>query len=149
MEDQRIKVETRRIELILSNGIQLSGETFLHLQGARQTGPERIGEILNGQDNFLPVRSKEGIELVNLEQVVSVAVSAEEEFDPLLELGEEHQIQVKSTLGDFLPVRIFVNLPGGKNRTKDFLNQDKRFLLFLYKDQVLYMARNKILRVKD
>ncbi len=149
MNDQRISVETRKVELTLSNGSQLSGETFLQLHGEHLLGLQKVGEILNGEDNFLPLRYEGKVELINLEQVVSVAVSAEEEFDPLLTLGEEHQLWVEPTIGEPLDVHIFVNLPGGCNRVKDFLNQQCRFLLFLHEKQIVYLARNRILRVQD
>ncbi len=149
MDDQRISVATRSIKLTLSNGIQVSGETFLQLHGEQLTGLQRVGEILNGDDNFLPFRHEDNVKLVNLEQVVSVEVAAEEEFDPLLALGEEHHIQVEAVVGDLLDVHIFVNLPGGRNRVKDFLNQKKRFLLFRQEDRILYLAQNKILRIQD
>lgn len=149
MDDQRISVETRGIEVLLANGDVIRGETFLQLHGAHLSGPQRIDEVLNGADNFLPVRSGKEIELVNLEQVISVSTAVEEEFDPLLSLGEEYQIKVEAAVGKALDVRIFVNLPGGHNRVKDFLNQSKRFLLFIHDDQVIYMARNRILRVRD
>ncbi|MBN1956823.1 MAG: hypothetical protein JXQ81_09425 [Desulfuromonadales bacterium] len=149
MDDQRISVETRYIEVLMSNGKQVSGEAFLQLHGAHLAGPQRIGEAINGDEDFLPLRSKHGIELINLKQVISVVTAAEEEFDPLLKLGEEHRIQVEPAVGETLHLRIFVNLPGGKTRVKDFLNQDKRFLLFLHDDKVLYLARNRILCVKD
>jgi hypothetical protein len=149
MDDQRISVARRNIKLTLSNGVQVSGETFLQLHGEHSTGLQRVGEILNGDNIFLPVRQDDRVELVNLEQIVSVEVAAEEEFNPLLALGEEHQIKVEAVVGDVLDVRIFVNLPGGRNRAKDFFNQQKRFLLLLQDDRIIYLARNKILRIQD
>ena len=149
MNDQKISVATRKVELTLSNGSQLAGETFLQLHGEHLTGLQKIGEILNGEDNFLPLRYEGKVELINLEQVVSVSVAAEEEFDPLLALGEEHQLWIEPTVGQALDVHIFVNLPGGRNRVKDFLNQQTRFLLFLHEDRIIYLSRNKILRVRD
>lgn len=149
MDDQRISVARRSVKLTLSNGTKLNGETFLQLHGEHLTGLQRVGEILNGGDIFLPFRHGDSVELVNLEQIVSVEVDAEEEFDPLLALGEEHQIKVEPITGEVFDVRIFVNLPGGQNRVKDFLNQKKRFLLLLQDDRILYVARNKILRIQD
>ncbi|MEE4253429.1 MAG: hypothetical protein V2I50_05235 [Desulfuromusa sp.] len=149
MEDQRISVAKRHIKLTLSNGTQINGETFLQLHGEHLTGLQRVEEILNGEDIFLPVRHSGKVELISLEQIVSVEVAANEEFDPLLALGEEHQITVEPVAGDVLDVHIFVNLPGGCNRVKDFLNQQKRFLLLLRDDRILYIARNKILRIQD
>ena len=149
MNDQKITVETRSVKIILSNGAEIRGETFLQLHGVHQDGLQRIGEVLNSDENFLPVRGASGVELINLEQVVSISTAAEEELDPLLELGEEHHIEVEPSHGKTLQVKIFVNLPGGKTRVKDFLNQESRFLHFLYQDQILYIARKRIMRVRD
>lgn len=149
MDDQRIVVETCVVELVMVNGLRIHGETFLQLQGIYLTGPQRVGELLNGDETYLPVRTGSQVQLVNLEQVVSVSLSAELEFDPLLTLGEEHQVRVEPVAGDTLEARIFVNLPGNKSRVKDFLNQKIRFLPFLNNDRVVYFARERILRVTD
>ncbi|MBW6509175.1 MAG: hypothetical protein K0A94_06460 [Desulfuromonadales bacterium] len=50
--------------------------------------------MLNGDETFLPVRAGSQVQLVNLQQVVSMSLSAELECDPLLTLGEEHQVRV-------------------------------------------------------
>ncbi len=149
MEDRRVSVETRQVELVLVNGDRISGEFFLQLQGMHLTGPQRVGEVLNAEESFLPLRIADSVRLINLDQIVAVYTAAEGEFDPLLTLGEEHQIQVTPVVGESLQVKIHVNLPSGRNRAKDFLNQPKRFLLFLHHDQVVYLARNKILQVED
>jgi hypothetical protein len=149
MEDRRVSVETRQVELVLVTGDRISGEFFLQLQGMHLTGPQRVGEVLNAEECFLPLRIADSVRLVNLDQIVAVYTASEGEFDPLLMLGEEHQIQVTPVVGEPIKVKIHVNLPSGRNRAKDFLNQPKRFLLFLYNDQVVYLARNKILQVED
>lgn len=149
MDSQKISVETRYVELVMVNGTTISGETFIQLHGAHQVGMQRIGELINSDEDFLPVRRDGVVELVNLEQVVSIATAATEEFDPLLELATKHDIQVEPAGGSILDVRIHVDLPGGQSRVKDFLNQDKRFLHFVREDQVIYIARRKIMRVRD
>ncbi len=149
MDDQRLIVETCQVDLVMVNGLRISGETFLQLQGIYLTGPQRVGELLNGDETILPVRSGSQVQLINLEQTVSVSLSAEQEFDPLLTLGEEHRVWVEPVAGDAIEARIFVNLPGDKSRVKDFLNQKLRFLPFLDNDRVIYVARKKILRVTD
>jgi len=149
MDNQRIIVETCDVELVMVNGLRICGETFLQLQGVYLTGPQRVGELLNDDETFLPLRHDGQVQLVNLEQTVSVSLSAELEFDPLLTLGEEHRVRVEAVAGDAIEARIFVNLPGNKSRVKDFLNQKVRFLPFLVNDRVVYIARKKILRVTD
>ncbi len=149
MEEQRIRVDSRKVELVMADGARLTGEVFLQLQGVHLAGPQRIAELLNGEDVFLPVRLDDGVKLVNLEQVVALYAAAEEELDPLLTLGTEHRIRVVTGEGAPLEARIYVNLPSGNNRAKDFLNQPKRFLLFILGAQVVYLARKRILRVED
>ncbi len=149
MDNQRIIVETCEVELVMVNGLRIHGETFLQLQGVYLTGPQRVGDLLNDDETFLPLRRDGQVQLVNLEQTVSVSLSAELEFDPLLTLGEEHRVRVEPVAGDTIEARIFVNLPGNKSRVKDFLNQKVRFLPFLDNDRVIYIARKKILRVTD
>jgi hypothetical protein len=58
-------------------------------------------------------------------------------------------VRVTTAVEDPIRARIFVNLPHGHNRAKDFLNQKKRFLLFLLGEQVVYLARKRILLVED
>ena len=149
MDDQRISVDTRAVRLVLSDGSCLDGDLFLHLQGAHHSGPQRVGDLLNGDELFLPVRNSGKTGMVNLEQVVSVAVATDQEFDELLTLGEEHRICVIPEAGEPIDARIFVNLPGGRVRVKDFLNQPQRFLMLLQGDHVVYIARQRILRVED
>ena len=149
MNEQKLQVRTRSVEILLANGDCIRGQAFLQLYGEHLSGPQTIGEILNGEDTFFPVRVDGKVVLLNLEQIIFVAAGRDEEFDPLLELGREHRIRVESVSGPPLEAQIFVNLPGGASRVKDFLNQKKRFLLFLRDDQVVYLARNKIQRVQD
>lgn len=149
MDEQRISVDTRVVRIELSNGQQLEGEMFLQLHGLHQSGPQRVGEVLGSEDAFLPLRVAGQVKLINLDQVVAVAVAAELEFDPLLELGERHEVQVTAAGGEPLEAEIFVNLPNGRNRSKDFLDQKKRFLLFRCGDEVVYLARRHILLVED
>lgn len=146
--EQRLMVDVRHIRVLMTNGFCASGDTFVQ-QGSHLSGPQRVEDLLNGDESFLPLRNESGTQLFNLEQIVSVSVAAEHELNPLLTLGHEHRIRVQPVIGDGIDVRIFVSLPGNAPRVKDFLNQKKRFLLFVQDDQVLYLARNKILRVVD
>ncbi len=147
--EQRLTVDTRRIRVLMANGFCVSGDTFVQLQGSHLSGGQRVEDLLNGDESFLPLRNEFGTQLVNLEQIVSVSVAAAEELDPLLTLGRKYAVRVEPTVGDGINVCIYVNLPGSASRVKDFLNQKKRFLLFIDGDQVLYIARDKILRVID
>ncbi len=149
MEEQRISVETRRVELHLSNGQILTGEVFLQLYGVLLQGPQRVGEILNAGESFLPFRHDGKTDIINIEQVVRAVCPLEDEFDELLTLGEQHSIRVETTSSAGASLCIYINLPSGNSRVKDFLNQNKRFLAFYSDDNVIYISRRHIVRVSD
>lgn len=149
MNDQRISVARCPVELVLANCANISGETFLQLNGEHISGSQRIDELLNGDDNFLPVQIDQSVELVNLEQVISLRTTYALEWFTLLSLGEKHVVWVEPLHGLPFDATIYANLPNGKTRVKDFLNQQKRFLPFICDEKVVFLARNKILMVKD
>lgn len=149
MSDQRISVRSCQVDLMLANGTSLSGDIFLQLYGEHSTGPQRVDEILNGDDNFIPIQVEGAIELVNLEQVISLRTSYNSEWFALLTLGVKHSVWVEPLHGSAFDATIYANRPNGKTRVKDFLNQPDRFLPFLCDDQVIFLARTKIVRVKD
>ncbi len=149
MNEQRISVETRKVELTFTSGEKISGKLFLQLHGASLCGPQKVGEVLNSEEAFIPFQHDGMVELINLEQIVSVDCEAESEFDDLLLLGEMHKIAIETTNSLLVDLKAYVNLPTGNNRIKDFLNQRKHFLLFVQGDRVVYLRRDKIIKVKD
>ncbi len=150
MDDtQKIDVATRSAKITMLTGKQLYGDIFLQLHSEHLSGPERVGEVLNGNESFLAIRTADGIELINLMLVVSVCVAAEDEFDSLSTLGCRHEIRLQTLLDDEISAVIHVNLPTERNRVKDFLNQSDRFLPFLTENKVCYIARDKIMHVYD
>jgi len=148
MNERRLATETRKALLILSDGRKLEGELFLQLFSPLHGGAQRVSELLNGDENFVPLRNGQAVQLINLAQVVSVQVEREVELDPLLLLGEHHQVKVETVLGHPFEAEIYVNLPGSRNRVKDFLNRDKRFIACLIPGQVLYLNPRFLLSVE-
>ena len=149
MEDQRIKVDSRSVEIVLEGGARLVGELFLQLYGVHQVGPQRVFEVINNDESFLPLRTEEGVKLININRIIAVYTAAADEIDPLLELGEKHSVRVTTILNDSHKAQIYVNLPNGHLRVKDFLNQKERFLLFHIGEKVAYFSRDKIVMVED
>jgi hypothetical protein len=146
---QRIDVANRSVSVVLASGNRLCGKVFLHLQNELLSGPERVSDALNNGENFLALETDEGIELLNLDMVISVSVAAEEEIDPLLTLGNRRRIWLQTALGEEFTAEIYINLPSDKTRVKDFLNQPSRFLPILHQDKIIYIARNRIMSVRD
>lgn len=148
MEAHQISVDQQTVEIVLADGRHLDGKIFLPLCGMSQAGPCRVEEVLNGAELFVPFVVDQQVSLINLAQVQQIRVASSAELDPLRCLGFEHNVRVFPEVGDFLSAKIYVNLPNEKSRTKDFLNQRKRFLPFLVGDQVIYIASGRITKVE-
>lgn len=147
MEAHQISVDQQSVEIVLADGSHLKGEIFLPLRGMSHTAPCRVEDVLNGAELFVPFVIDQQVRLINLAQVQQIRVAASVELDPLRCLGFEHNVRVFPEVGETLKAKIYVNLPNEKSRTKDFLNQHKRFLPFLVEEQVIYIASGRIAKV--
>ncbi len=149
MDDHRISVETRYVDILLTNGNQVSGDMFLQLHGTKSYEPQRIEELLNGENEFIPVRHGDRVFLLNIRHIVSLTCDADSELTDLQRLGEQYSVSVETVNGQLDDLQVFVNLPSGKQRIKDFLNQRKTFLLFIKDNKGIYLQRDMIVRVSD
>jgi len=149
MGDQRIAMHERDVLLRLADGSRIEGKVFLGLYEAHRNGPQRLGDLLNGEGCFFPVRSADEVILVNLAQIVSAATVADGEADDLMRLGEKYRIRVTTLGREEIAADIFVNLPSTHQRVKDALNLSGRFLPLFSGDSILYLNTEFILYVKD
>lgn len=149
MDSQRISKETCDVLFSLADGRKVWGEVFLNLFGAHHDGPQRVGELLNSDEPFVPIKTEEGTELVHLRQLVSAQVEAEHELDELMLLGEHYHVTVQTVLGQSFQAEVYVDLPEGGRRVKDYLNRTEGFLRFIIGEQVLYLNRCFIVSVRD
>jgi hypothetical protein len=149
MSDYRIVMQKRQVALVLADGSRLEGEVFLNLYEAHHIGPQRLGDLLNSDIRFLPVQTASGIQLVNVERIVSAQTGGSEEADELMRLGEKHRIRITTLLRDEIVADLYVNLPEISNRVKDGLNRAQRFLPLFLEEDVLYLNTSYILLVQD
>jgi hypothetical protein len=149
MADQRIDKEIREVLFTLSDGRQLRGEVFLNLYEATHARPQRVGELLNDKDHFIPVRTGEETVLLNLSGIVSARLGLERETDDLTTLGERYAVRAMTSLGEELAAHVFVNMPASYTRVKDYLNQPLRFFSFFLPDEIVYLNRRYLLFVRD
>jgi len=149
MDSQRISKETCNVLFALADGREIWGEVFLNLFGELHGGPQRVGELLNGDEPFIPIKTEEGTLLIHLLQLVSAQVASEVELNELMTLGEHYRVKVQTVLGKSIDAEVYVDLPEGGRRVKDFMNRSQGFLRFIVGDQVLYMNRNFIVCAQD
>lgn len=149
MDEQRIAKQARPIELAMSDGSTMVGEVFLDLYDAHRDGSQRVGDLLNGEEFFLALRTPEGVYLVNIEQVLEVRVEAEKEKDELMLLGRKHTLRIQTVHRGELRVDLYVDLPQTSSRAKDYFNQRLRFFRVFSADEVIYLNPSSILFIRD
>jgi len=149
VDEQKITKETRLVVFNLSNGSEIQGDVFLDLYEARHSGQQRVGDLLNDKIQFIPVKTVEGVVLLNASHVVFVKLNSEWENDGLITLGKKYTVRIKMLHYEEVEGDIYVNLPEGHCRVKDFINQPVQFYSLFQTNHVLYINRNYILSIQD
>lgn len=149
MAEQRIVKMTRKVLITLLDGRQLSGEVFLGLYEAHHSGHQKVGELLNGADDFIPFKTSDAVFLLNIAQILMVETSKEEELDELMTLGKQYPVQVSLLHSKELTGEAYVDLPDETCRVRDWLNQPIAFLRLFLPDQIIYVNRRYVISVQD
>lgn len=149
MTEQRIAKTTRKVMVTLRDGRQLLGEVFLGLYGVHHTGEQQLGELLNGEEDFIPFKTAGVVSILNTEQILMVKTDKAEEEDDLMTLGKKYLVKVETHHIQDLQGEIYVNLPENTCRVRDWLNQPIPFLQIFLPDAIIYLNRRHIISVQD
>jgi hypothetical protein len=149
MDERRVEKEIRLVVVELSDGKKISGEVFLRRHEARRAGPQKIGDLLNGELAFMPMKIPGGVLMINVEQIVSVEVAMDDEMDELMTLGKRYEVVMTMADGQERGGTVYVNLPEGTSRFKDYINQPLRFFPLFHPASILYINRRYILSARD
>lgn len=149
MDDQKIAKTRRSVFFTLADGSTVEGQVFLSLYEACHEGPQRVGDLLNSADAFIPVDTSSGMLHLNIINIVTAYTPILEEKHELMTLGEKHRVQITTSLGSVVEGEVFVKLPNDRNRVSDYLNQGVRFCRVFLPEQIVYIGSRFILTVKD
>jgi len=149
MDDAKIEKATRRARFLLSDGTDVDGDVFVGLYEPHHIGPQRVGELINDEGPFLPVKTGGGTLLLNRRHVVHVTMPSEWEADELATLGKRYTVVVSLVTGQSLDGVIFVNLREGASRVKDYFNQPVAFLPLFRQGWIVYLNRDFIRSIQD
>lgn len=149
MEDQKITKNRRSVSFTLADGSRIEGYVFLSLYEAGHEGPQRVGDLLNNVDAFIPVDTPDGMLHLNIGNIVSAETPILEEKNDLMTLGAGHNVLITTSLGSVIDGEVFVNLPHERNRVSDYLNHGERFFRVFLAEKIVYIGSRFILTVKD
>ncbi|MEZ4599076.1 MAG: hypothetical protein R2940_04725 [Syntrophotaleaceae bacterium] len=148
MTEQVIAKKRRRVRFTLIDGSEVEGDVFLWLYEVRHFGPQKVGELLNGESGFIPVATVQGLVHLNVVNIVTVRATAEEEWDDLDRLGKNYTVRIRTRIGE-ISGEMFVNLPAENSRVSDCLSQADRFLRIFCGDEIIYIGTRFVLSVQD
>lgn len=145
------KIEKKKKEILftLSDGTDIKGEVYLWLYSTNHMGPQRIDELLNDENQFIPVETVDGFILLNNTHIMLAKAKLDENSHSLLMMGEKYKVGITTLHHENLEVDLFINLPEGYRRVRDYLNQPIRFLTFFQSESILYINREYILSIQD
>ena len=146
-----LRVPKRRVqsEVFLPGGATRQVTFFLSEFAPHHAGPERLSDLLNGEDDFVPAvdAATEGMMFVGRQIVAAARVAGEWEPGDDLPGAEEHELEVILVDGRVLRgVARFV-LPAGRTRLLDFLNDDQPFIRLAEGAMVALVNKRHIARV--
>jgi hypothetical protein len=149
MQEQKIAKNRQQVIFTLADGSELEGEVFLSLYEVRRQGPQRVGELLNGEDVFLPVKTTAGTVHLNVANIIQASTPAATERHELMMLGKRYNVRVTTLHGKTIEGEIFVDLPQDRSRVSDYLNRPDRFFRVFVPGHIVYIAARFVLEVRD
>lgn len=149
MSNEKIDKKRKEVLFTLTDGTEIKGETYLWLYSTNRMGVQRIDELLNEGTPFIPVKTADGYVLLNSTHIMLAQAKIEKNIHDLIMMGEKYKVHITTLLHKNLEADLFISLPEGFRRVKDYLDQPIRFFTFFLPDQILCVNRDCILSIRD
>ncbi len=149
MGKNKIEKGARTAKFQLSNGNWIEGETYLSLYDEHHLGAQKMDDLLSRGDRFIPVKTETGVVLLNVSHILQAKIDSQQEEDDLMRLGEKHTVTVKTILGEEIRGEIYISLPDGRTRVKDYANATSGFFRLFLDDVIVYLNPKLVLSIHD
>ncbi|NOY84834.1 MAG: hypothetical protein GXO96_08470 [Nitrospirae bacterium] len=150
MNDHKIEKAIRSVSFLLSDQSKIEGYVFLSLHDLAHSGPQNLGDLLNGDEEFIPIKTEKGIELINLNHLIQARIDPEEELDEVMKMGSSYTICAQLSVGAPVEGDVYISLQDGRfGRVKDYANLPFTFLRFFQPKCVIYVNQRYIISLHD
>ena len=152
------RIEKRRVEaaLTLATGTTVRGYFFLAGSNASLSGPERVGDLLNGETGFFPFELKSGdpssTVLYNRSQLVLVRLleeTIEAQLDPGYSVATERVVRMVLSNGGTVDGRVRVYRPTGRDRLSDYARAAEVFRYVETDDGTVIVNTDHIVELRE
>jgi hypothetical protein len=152
MSEYQVLKEPFPVKIILSDNTTMEGALYLGIHAALHEGHERVRDVLNQKEPFIPIRfSGGGTKLVHKDQLAVIAFNSEEIAmeNAVLSNPSVHEVVVHLLNKGQFGGRFFSLLPSHARRVKDYLNQDEPFLELIRGNDIYLINKSHILYVEE
>ncbi|MBP7149330.1 MAG: hypothetical protein KBD01_17505 [Acidobacteria bacterium] len=140
------------VELVLTGGARVLGNLHVLPQAGLHEGRERVIEILNAPDPFVPITSGPEGSLVHKRHIVLARVGSPEDAGLTeVDLACNPSIDVDVRLAGLPPVRgsLRIDQPPGHVRLLDHVNAAEEFFPVVTADGAAIVARRHVVEIRQ
>lgn len=131
MSEYRVQKWRADAEVMLTTGGTVKGCFFLSASSQNHAGPERVGDLLNGQTGFFPFELEDGhTALFNRAHVVVIRLPAqvvEAQLEPGYEVATRRDVSMLLSTGERIVGTVSVYRPHGRDRLSDYTRVEEMF----------------------
>ncbi len=148
-EELRVPKRHVQVEVLIPGGGARQVTVFLAEFASTHSGPERLSDLLNAHDDFLPVLdvATGGTMFIGRHSIAAARVAPEWEPAEQTEEGDRHELEIVLTDGTQLRGAVAFVPPPGRSRLLDFLNEPQPFLRLAESEKVALIHKRHIARV--
>ena len=156
MSEFRVEKHRAEAELTLSTGARVKGAFFLSGSSAGHAGPERVGDVLNGEEGFFPFElAGDGTPrtvLVNRAHVTTIALPPsviEAQLDPGYDIATKRRVSILLSTGTRVAGTVSVSRPIGHDRLSDYAHAGEVFRYLETSDHTLIINSAHIVELLE
>jgi hypothetical protein len=148
-EDLKVPKQRAEVEVLLPGGAARQVVVFLSEFASTHSGRERLSDLLNGGEDFVPALDTLTGNMTFLGRQSIAAARVAPEWEPADEtvMASEHELEVTLADGTVLHGRVRIVMPPERSRLLDYLNDAPPFLKLVERGSVALVNKRHIARV--
>ena len=148
-DDLKVPKQRAQVEVLLPGGAVRQVVVFLSEFASTHTGPERLSDLLNAQDEFVPAvdTATDAMSFLGRHTIAAARVAGEWEPPEPVARGELHDLEITLVDGSILRGTVSIVMPPERSRLLDWLNDPQPFVRLAEKEKVALVNKRHIARV--
>ena len=140
MSVYRVEKSELPVVVFQADGSIMKGIVFLSAAAYNNMGQQTLLDLLKESGDFFPVRSEAGeFCATNKQTITHIRFEPPEQEEEYQSLGDREDVGIKFVGGEQLKGTLVIEMPEGRNRLFDFINDMEGFFL-LQNEEAHYMV---------